>query len=287
MPGLPPAASMTQRRTATDAAATLEASRRHLVLDGVGIVASAIGFGLVYGLSAREAGFSIVEAVAMSVLVFAGAAQFAAVGAVAQGVGWPAIVLLTAFLNARHFLYSAALAPWVARTGRPTRAAMAYVLTDEAFALSIAHFRRIGRLDLRGYWYAAIVTTFIPWNLATIGGVVLGGAIADPGTLGLDVVFPAAMAGLAVGLATGRREIVAAAAGAAIAVLVSLAWAPSGGIIVGGLVGPLLAMLVPGGPIRRTSPPPLGVASGLDSTTAGVVDEPEDPGRDPDIGVAP
>jgi len=301
MTGSPPAAAQSDgaspRQSATgtvDAATTLEASRRRLVMDGLGVVASAIGFGLVYGLSAREAGFSLIEAVAMSVLVFAGAAQFAAVGAVAQGVGWPAIVLLTAFLNARHLLYSAALAPWVARTGRPTRAVMAYLLTDEAFALSIAHFRRIGRFDLRGYWYAAIVTTFIPWNLATIGGVVLGGVIAEPSRIGLDVVFPAAMAGLAVGLATGRREAVAAGAGAAIAVLVSLAWAPSGGIIVGGLLGPLLAMLVPGGPVRRTNPVPLGLASELDVATTHVTGEvsgsggaPADPGRDPDIGVAP
>jgi len=71
----------------------------------------------VYGVAARTAGFSPVEVVAMSVFVFAGAAQFAAVGYVTQGLGWPSIVLLTAFLNARHLLYGAALAPWV--VGRP------------------------------------------------------------------------------------------------------------------------------------------------------------------------
>jgi 4-azaleucine resistance transporter AzlC len=278
----------------TAAAVTLRESRRQLALDGLGIIATAIGFGLVYGLSAREAGLSLIEAMAMSCLVFAGAAQFAAVGALTQCVGWPAIVLLTAFLNARHLLYSAALAPWAMRTGRPTRAAMAHGLTDEAFALSIAHFRRIGDLDLRGYWYAAVVTVFIPWNLATLGGVLLGSAIADPAALGLDVVFPAAMAGLAVGLATSRRELVAAGVGAAIAVLASLVWAPSGGIIVGGLLGPLVAMLVPGGPIRRTNPVPLGIATEVDiAMTETDPDDPvgasgsEDPGRDPHIGVGP
>ena len=63
---------------------------------------------------------------------------------------------------------------------------------------------------------------FIPWNLATLAGVLLGGAIPDPSRFGLDIVFPAAMAGLAVGLATGRREVVAAGAGAAIGVVLSL-----------------------------------------------------------------
>jgi 4-azaleucine resistance transporter AzlC len=280
---------MTAPTVGPDFAMELSASRRRLVMDGLGIVASAVGFGLVYGLTARQAGLSLVEAISMSVLVFAGAAQFAAVGALAGGVGWPAIVLITAFLNARHLLYSAALAPWTSKASRGMRAGMAYVLTDEAFALSIAHFRRTHRADLPGYWYAAIVTTFIPWNVATIVGSLIGGAVADPAALGLDVVFPAAMAGLALGLATGRREIVAGGAGAAIAVAVSLVWAPSGGIIVGGLLGPAVGMLIPGGDVRRLDPVPLGLAAGLDagSIDAGDPAMVDDPGRDPDIGVAP
>src|SRR4051812_43937489 len=67
--------------------AELAASRRQLLADGAGIAVSAIGFGFVYGLSAREAGFSPLEAMAMSVIVFAGAAQFAAGGDVARGPG--------------------------------------------------------------------------------------------------------------------------------------------------------------------------------------------------------
>ena len=50
---------------------------------------------------------------------------------------------LTGFLNARHLLYAAALAPYVADRPRWLRAGMAQVLTDEAFALAIAHFRRV------------------------------------------------------------------------------------------------------------------------------------------------
>ena len=214
--------------------AELGPSRRRLVLDAIGIIGSVAGFGLVYGVAAAGAGFSPIEAIAMSAIVFAGASQFAAVGYVAAGLGWPAIVLLTAFLNARHLLYSAALAPYLARRPRSLRAAMAYVLTDEAFALSIAHFRRLGRADVPGYWYAAIVGVFIPWNVATIVGVAVGGSIPDPARLGLDVVFPAAMAGLAVGLVTGRRELAAALAGAVIAVGVSVTIDPTTGTVAGG-----------------------------------------------------
>jgi predicted branched-subunit amino acid permease len=94
--------------------ADIAAARRDLVLASLGFAASGVGFGLVYGLAAREAGFSVIEATSMSVFVLAGAAQFAAVGLISDGAGWPSIVLLTALLNARHLLYSAALAPWLA-----------------------------------------------------------------------------------------------------------------------------------------------------------------------------
>jgi len=196
----------------------------------------------------------VIEAMAMSTIAFGGAAQFAAVGYVTSGVGWPVIVVLTGLLNARHVLYSAALAPWFRGRSFAERAVAAHLLTDESFALSIAHFRRLGRFDPFGYWYAAIVTTLIPWNLGTFAGVTIGDAIVEPQRLGIDVIFPAAMIGLAVGLVTGRRELVAAVAGATVAVGVSLAVSPTVGIIAGGLVGPAIGLLVPPTAARETAP---------------------------------
>ncbi len=224
---------------------SLNSSRRRLLMEALGIAVSAVGFGFVYGLSAREAGFSPIEAVAMSTIVFAGAAQFAAVGYVASGLAWPGVVLLTFLLNARHLLYSAALAPWLQGVPFWRRAVMAHLLTDEAFALSIGHFRRVGRTDERGYWIAAIASTFIPWNVATLAGVLLGAQIPDPARFGIDIIFPAAMIGLAVGLVTGRRELVAAIVGAGVGVVVALLSSPSIGIVAGGVVGPAIGLLVP------------------------------------------
>jgi 4-azaleucine resistance transporter AzlC len=225
--------------------ADLRAARRQLVLDSLGIAVSAIGFALVFGLSARNAGYTLIETSAMSLIGFAGAAQFTAVGYVAAGLPWLPIVVLTFFLNARHLLYSASLAPRLRQVPFLERAAMAHVLTDEAFALAATHFHRLGRVDVPGYWIGAVVGVFIPWNVATIAGYLLGSAVPDPSVLGLDIVFPAAMAGLAVGLVTGRRELVAAGAGAAIGVALSLVVGPAVGIVAGGLMGPLLGMAVP------------------------------------------
>jgi 4-azaleucine resistance transporter AzlC len=225
-----------------------------LLLDAMGIAVAALGFGFVYGLAAREVGLSPLEAMAMSTIVFAGAAQFAAVGYIAAGLPWPGIILLTALLNGRHLLYSAALAPWFRGVPFVRRALAAHLLTDEAFALSIGHFRRLGRTDEAGYWIGAVASTFIPWNLATLAGVLLGAQIPDPSVFGLDVIFPAAMIGLAVGLITGRRELVAALSGAVIGVGASLLTSASIGIILGGLIGPLLGLLVPASKAHERAP---------------------------------
>jgi len=253
----------------------LRAARRRLLLDTTGIAVSTIGFGFVFGLAAREAGYSLVEAAAMSVIGFAGAAQFAAVGYVSAGLPWAPILVLTFFLNARHLLYSASLAPRLRGVPFLQRAAMAHVLTDEAFALAATHFHRLGHVDIPGYWIGAILGVFIPWNLATLAGVLLGGAIPDPSMFGLDVVFPAAMAGLAVGLATGRREVVAAGAGATLGVVLSLVFGPAPGIVAGGLLGPLVGMAVPdGGPQRAPDSDLTGRPVDLDEAMADVDDLP-------------
>ena len=202
-----------------------------------------MGFGLVYGLAAREAGFSVIEATAMSVFVLAGAAQFAAVGLIADGASWPSIVFLTALLNSRHLLYSAAIAPWLVGRPRLERAAMAHVLTDETFALSLAHFQRLGRTDVLGFWLAAGIDC-LSWPIFTAVGVIGGQLIPDPAQFGLDVVFPAAMGGLAVKLATARPEVAAAVAGAALAVVGGIVVGPAVSIVVAGFLAPTVGLLI-------------------------------------------
>ncbi len=89
----------------------------------------------------------------------------------------------------------------------------------------------------------------------------LGAQIPDPARFGIDVIFPAAMIGLAVGLITGRRELVAAIVGAAVAVVVALATSPAIGIVSGGVIGPLVGLLVPASLAHETAP--------IDIATAG------------------
>src|SRR3954462_1978284 len=122
---------MTSAVTA-DAPEALRAARRRLLLDSAGIAVSAAGFGFVFGLAARNAGYSPIETSAMSFILFAGASQFAACGLVVARLPWAPIIVLTFFLNARHLLYSASLAPRLRGVRFAERAAMAHVLDHGA-----------------------------------------------------------------------------------------------------------------------------------------------------------
>ena len=147
------------------------------------------------------------------------------------------MILLTALLNARHLLYSAALAPWLRGVPRLRRAVMAHLLTDEAFALSIAHFERIGRPDERGYWIAAIMSTFIPWNMATLAGVTVGAQIPDPAVSASTWSFRRRWSAWRSGWSPAGASSWPRCGGAILGVAVSLAAGPGIGVIVGGIGG--------------------------------------------------
>jgi 4-azaleucine resistance transporter AzlC len=222
------------------------AVRGAVVTGGLAVLFSQAAFGVVYGLGARDAGLSLIEALAMSAIVYAGAAQFAALGLLMAGVPWVSILVVTALLNARHALYSASLAPWFSSFPRRVRAIAAHPLTDEAYALTLPAFQRLGRADLPSYAIAAALT--LPaWVLATLAGYLGGEVMPDPRVLGLDIVFPAVMGGLAVASITGRQALVAAGSGALFGVGVALLAGTTAGVLAGGIVGPLVGMALPAG----------------------------------------
>jgi predicted branched-subunit amino acid permease len=128
---------------------------------------------------------------------------------------------------------------------------MAHFLTDETFALSLAHFRRIGRFDARGYWLGAAVI-FVPWTLGSAIGFLAGGAV-DTHRLGLDVAFPAAMAGLSLGMVSGRRDVAAAVGAVAVAVPIGLLGGASVGLVAGAVVGPFFGLAVPPSAAERST----------------------------------
>jgi 4-azaleucine resistance transporter AzlC len=203
-----------------------------------------VPFGIAYAVFARDAGLSLLETQSLSVLVFAGSAQFSAVGLFATGAAAAEIVLTTFLLNVRHVLYGLAL-------GRRTplrgwrRPAAAYLLTDEAFGVVAAREDRSF-----AFLFGAELILFTAWNLSTLAGALVGGAIPDPEELGIDLIFPLAFLALLVPLVRTRVELVVALVSGVLAFVLSESLPGGLPILVTGVLGCFL-----GASLTRGRPP--------------------------------
>jgi 4-azaleucine resistance transporter AzlC len=193
-----------------------------------------------FGVLARTSGISFAMTCVMSLVVFAGGAQFLAIATIAAGGTPLAAVIGGVVLNARHLPYGLAVAPFV-RGPLWKRALSSQVVLDESTALALSQpTPELGRLA----FYACGCSLFVAWNLGTAIGALAGGAIADPSALGLDAAFPASMLALLAPLLRRRDVRAAALAGAVIALAATPFTAPgvpvllaAAGVLVARVVG--------------------------------------------------
>lgn len=186
---------------------------------GIGLAVGA--YGLSFGAAATTAGLSVVQAAALSLLVFTGASQFALVGVLAAGGGAVPAVLGGLLLGTRNTLYGLRLADLLhPRGGR--RLLAAHLTIDESTAMATA---APAGLASTGFW-ATGTSVFVLWNLATVLGA-LGAAVVDVRALGLDAAVGAAFLGLVVLQVRDRTAAAVAVGGAAVA-LVSVPLVPAG-----------------------------------------------------------
>ncbi|OLC60634.1 MAG: branched-chain amino acid ABC transporter permease [Ktedonobacter sp. 13_1_40CM_4_52_4] len=182
------------------------------------ILMGVVPFGLIYGVAARSAGIPPLAGQSMSFIVFAGSAQF--VTAQLIGAGVPAgIIILTAFIvNLRHALYSASLAPYLKRLNTRWRMLLAYLLTDEAYAVAITHYQKPGDIS-RKHWYflGAGLALWSTWQASTAVGIVLGAQV--PASWSLDFALPLTFIALVVPNLKDRAGTAAAATAGIIAIL--------------------------------------------------------------------
>lgn len=179
------------------------------------VIAVAIGvFGVSFGVLAAASGLSWQMACAMSLLVFGGGSQFAAVGVVAAGGAPAAAVAAGLLLNTRYTPFGLAVAPAL-RGGLLTRMVAAQLVIDESSAMALG--QTDPRLRERAFWVTG-VAVFVCWNAGTALGAVAGSLLGDPRALGLDAAFPAGFLALLGPLLTTPAARRAAGAGAVVAV---------------------------------------------------------------------
>lgn len=159
--------------------------------DGAPFTLVVVPFAMLFGMAATEAGLNIAEVMGFSVLIIAGAAQFAALQMMIENAHVLVVLATALAVNLRMAMYSASLVPHLGAAPRWQRALMAYFLVDQTYALSSLRFDRDPPLPLRarvGYFFGTVSPVCLPWCVATWLGAVLGARI--PPEFALDFALP-------------------------------------------------------------------------------------------------
>ena len=205
------------------------------------VVVAYIPIGLLWGTLAAAKGISPLEAVMMSVIVFAGSAQFVAVDM------WhdPVPVLLLTFtaliVNIRHVLMSASLSRHIDAIPRNWHPLVAYFLVDESWAL--AERRALQTPLTLAYYLGITVPLAATWWVTSGVGAMLGRALGDPSALGLDFAFSAMFIAILMGFWKGPSTAGVLVASGAVAAATHLAFDGPWYIVTGGVAGALYAYL--------------------------------------------
>ena len=174
-------------------------------------------FGIVCGVGAISAGAPLLAALAMSLIMFSGAAQIIAAQLLAAGAPFAVIVLSCFVVGLRFLMYSAALAPYLRPLDHRWRNLIAFLLTDQAFAAAIHRFRASDDLkESASYFLGGGAVLWLMWQLATLAGIFLGSVI--PPAWQLEFVVPLCFLSLLAPLVRDRPTLVVMIAAAVSAI---------------------------------------------------------------------
>ncbi|MCC6008809.1 MAG: AzlC family ABC transporter permease [Rhodobacteraceae bacterium] len=198
-----------------------------------------IPFAMLFGIAATEAGLPLAQTMAMTVLVIAGAAQFAALALMEENAPILIVLLSALAVNLRMAMYSAGLVVHFGALPVWQRAILAYLIVDQAYAASAQRFEQEPGLRIGvklAFYMGTITPVFLPWYLATWLGAVVGQRI--PPEFALDFALPITFIALIAPMLRTPAHV--AAAGVSVVLALGLAWLPWN---TGLLVAALAAMM--------------------------------------------
>ena len=203
----------------------------------VPVLLALIPFAVAFGATAMGNGLSALEALAMSVFVFAGAAQLAAIPLLSAGASVAIVVLTVLIVNLRLTLYSASLAPHFRRLLVGWKGLLSYLLTDQAYAATITRFDdgETEEPDKRWYFLGVALAIWVTWQATTMLGVFLGAWASE----GRSLDFALLLIFIALALPPIRDRTTAAALSAGVAAVFATALPLNLGLITAALVGVL------------------------------------------------
>ena len=185
------------------------------------ILFGVIPFGMIYGVYGIQAGLTPDVTQAMSSIVFAGSAQFATAVLLRQYTPALVIIITAAVLNLRHAFYSASLAPQIQRLSKAWKFLLSYLLTDEAYAVTVVRYQKEDTLpggDYRHWFFlGAGLTLWTGWQISTATGIFLGMEV--PKSWSLDYTLVLTFIGIVIPTLKDRANILTALAAGLVAVV--------------------------------------------------------------------
>lgn len=218
---------------------------RRALADMMPLAIPAVPFGLVVGLAMGESELPVVAGQSTSLLVFAGAAQLATV-TLAGVASWWAVVLAVAVINARHVMYSSALAGAFTHQPMWMRLFAPLMLVDQQFAL-VADRTALDPVAFRRYYLSAGIAFWTIWQFNTAMGILIGPAIPTSWRLGFApaVMFTGLVVSAVRNSVGARRAASAMGAGvSAVVAAASVGLRDRLGILIGAVAGVVVATIV-------------------------------------------
>ena len=152
------------------------------VLAGAPLLVGIVPFGLIFGVTAAGSAVGAGLGFATSIIIFGGAAQLAVVQLIDGDAAIATVVITGLVVNSRHVMYSAAMTPYFSEFPSRSRFVLPYLLTDQAFAVSITRYQEVEDPTYRRWFYTgAAMALWVAWQITTGAGVLIGGT--TPGAL--------------------------------------------------------------------------------------------------------
>jgi predicted branched-subunit amino acid permease len=206
--------------------AEIAARRREPFLRGIRAIAPALvatgAWGLVTGVAMIQSGLTAVQALAMTLLVYAGSAQLTALPLLAASAPLSVIFLTAAVVNLRFVIFSAALQPYFAHFPVLRRALLGYFATDVGFAMFLSRYGDVapaerGSQEQLWFFLGMASGIWVAWQSMSILGIALAAKV--PATWGLDFAAILGLIAMTIPMIAGRPSIVGAVAAGVVAVL--------------------------------------------------------------------
>jgi 4-azaleucine resistance transporter AzlC len=201
-------------------------------------------YGLVFGALTAQKGLSLAEATSMSAIVFAGSAQFVALGLWTVPPPVLALALATFLINFRFFLMAATMDRVIGDWPKPRALLALFFVTDENWAVTMAEGER---RHWGAFFLGTGIVVYASWLAATVLGYVIGSVVSDPKQWGFDFAFPAMFLALAVAIGRKAPAPLVWIASAAAALAADRWIGGSAPVLLGGLAGAGVAALGAGG----------------------------------------